>query len=211
MCYCILSRATKRNIVKALHQYTRGGMLQNFLPHSRRGNLHTFPSLYTLPVTHRKISKVESLLQHILYRHVDMLCHWSWLSLQLDAFQTTNTYHTCTNPNLNSNIFSVTSNIIPVVLSVSVNTQPRAVPLRLFFLCWVRYNVAISTVFRAYLTTFLIEPGYKQSIKTVKKILASDMIFVSCKDTRYSSPILPTPLTLLFSKTQYVAVFTIPI
>jgi hypothetical protein len=45
-----------------------------------------------------------------------------------------------------SNIFSVTSNIIAVVLSVSVNTQPRSAPLRLFFLCWVRCNVAISSV-----------------------------------------------------------------
>ena len=58
-----------------------------------------------------------------------------------------------------SNIFSVTSNIIAVSLSVSVNTQPRSAPLRLFFLCSVCYSVAISTVFQAYLTTFLIEPG----------------------------------------------------
>jgi len=36
-----------------------------------------------------------------------------------------------------SNIFSVTSNIIAVSLSVSVNTQPRSAPLLLFFFCWV--------------------------------------------------------------------------
>jgi hypothetical protein len=34
-----------------------------------------------------------------------------------------------------SNIFSVTTNIIAVSLSVSVNTQPRSAPLRLFFFC----------------------------------------------------------------------------
>jgi len=76
-----------------------------------------------------------------------------------------------------SNIFSVTTNIISVVLSVSVNTQPRSAPLRLFFFCWVCYSVAISTVFQAYLTTFLIEPGYEEPIKTVEQMLRSDKIF----------------------------------
>jgi hypothetical protein len=59
-----------------------------------------------------------------------------------------------------SNIFSVTTNITAVSLSVSVNKQPRSAPLRLFFFCWVCYSVAISTVFQAYFTTFLIEPEY---------------------------------------------------
>jgi len=70
--------------------------------------------------------------------------------------------------NSHSNIFSATTNIIAVSLSVSVNTQPRSAPLRLFFFCWVCYSVAISTVFQAYLTTFLIEEGYVEPIKTVE-------------------------------------------
>jgi len=76
-----------------------------------------------------------------------------------------------------SNISSVTSNIIAVVLSVSVNTKPRSAPLRLFFFCWVCYSVAINTVFQAYLTTFLIEPRYEEPIKTVEQMLTSDMKF----------------------------------
>jgi len=79
--------------------------------------------------------------------------------------------------NTYSNISSATTNIIAVVLSVSVNTQPRSAPLRLFFFCWVCYSVAISTVFQAYLTTFLIEPGYVEPIRTVEQMLASDMKF----------------------------------
>jgi hypothetical protein len=46
------------------------------------------------------------------------------------------------------NILSITSNIISVSLSVSVNAQPRTSPLRVFFFCWVCYSVAISTVSR---------------------------------------------------------------
>jgi hypothetical protein len=76
-----------------------------------------------------------------------------------------------------SNIFSVTVNIIAVSLSMSVNTQPRSAPLRIFFFCWVCYSVAISTVFQAYLTTFLIEPGYEEPIKTVEQMLNSEMNF----------------------------------
>jgi hypothetical protein len=34
----------------------------------------------------------------------------------------------------------------------------------------VWYSVAISTVFLAYLTTFLIEPGYEESIKTLTQM-----------------------------------------
>ena len=76
-----------------------------------------------------------------------------------------------------SNILSATANILAVVLSVSVSTQPRSAPLRLFFFCWVCYSVAISTVFQAYLTTFLIDPGYEEPIKTVEQMLKSDMKF----------------------------------
>jgi hypothetical protein len=76
-----------------------------------------------------------------------------------------------------TNIFSVTTNITAVLLSVSVNTQPRSAPLRLFFFCWVCYSFAISTVFQAYLTTFLIEPGYENPIKTVEEMLNSEIHF----------------------------------
>jgi hypothetical protein len=76
-----------------------------------------------------------------------------------------------------SNIFSVTSNTIAVSLSVSVSTQPRSAPLRLFFFCWVCYSVAISTVFQAYLTTFLLEPGYEKPLKNVDEMLKSGKKF----------------------------------
>jgi len=76
-----------------------------------------------------------------------------------------------------NNIFSVTANIIAISLSVSVNTQPRSAPLRLFFFCWVWYSVAVSTVFQAYLTMFLIEPGYEEPIKNINQMLKSKINF----------------------------------
>jgi len=72
---------------------------------------------------------------------------------------------------------SVTTNTISVALSVSVKTQPHATPLGLFFFCWVCYSVAISTVFQAYFTAYLIEPGYEEPIRTVEQMVQSEGIF----------------------------------
>jgi hypothetical protein len=41
----------------------------------------------------------------------------------------------------------------------------------------VCYSVAISTVLQAYLTTYLIEPGYEEPIKTLDEILKSERKF----------------------------------
>ena len=83
-----------------------------------------------------------------------------------------------------SNIFSITANIISVLLSVSVNTQPRSAPLRLFFFSWVCYSVAVSTLFQVYLTTFLIEPGYKEPIRSVQEMLESENTSFSLECTK---------------------------
>jgi hypothetical protein len=70
-----------------------------------------------------------------------------------------------------SNIFCATSNIISVFLSVSVNRQPHSSPLRLFFISWVCFSIAVATVFQAYFTTYLVEPGYVEPIKTLEQML----------------------------------------
>jgi hypothetical protein len=41
----------------------------------------------------------------------------------------------------------------------------------------VCYSVAISTLFQAYLTTFLIEPGYEEPIRTIEETLRSEKKF----------------------------------
>jgi hypothetical protein len=46
-----------------------------------------------------------------------------------------------------SKIFIVTANIIAGSPSLSVNTQPRSAPLRLFFFCWVCYICSVNKVF----------------------------------------------------------------
>jgi len=134
-----------------------------------------------------KISKVESFLLHFLCTPVDIFCFVIGFGC----------YHSQMHFQLQQH-FSVSSNIISVILSVSVSTQPRSAPLRLFFFCWVWDSVAISTVFHSYFTTFLIELGYLENIKTVEQMLNNENEFGFVEWNVNFFPILPNLLTQQF-------------
>jgi hypothetical protein len=65
------------------------------------------------------------------------------------------------------------TNIWAVILGVSVSKMPRASSLRSLFLGWVCFSVAFSTVFQSFLTTFLIDSGYKTPIQNMDELFAS--------------------------------------
>ena len=65
------------------------------------------------------------------------------------------------------------TNIWAVILGVSVSTMPRAPSLRSLFLAWVCFSLAFSTVFQAFLTTFLIDSGYKTPIRNMDELFDS--------------------------------------
>ena len=85
------------------------------------------------------------------------------------------------------------TNVWSVILGVSVSTMPRAPSLRSLFFAWVCFSVAFTTVFQAFLTTFLIDSGYKTPIRNTDEMFASgiklayppeyDYIFRSVNDT----------------------------
>ena len=66
-------------------------------------------------------------------------------------------------------------NIWAVILGVSVPSMPRTMSLGSLFLAWMCFSLAFSTVFQAFLTTFLIDSGYKTPIKNMDVIFASGM------------------------------------
>ncbi|PNF33399.1 hypothetical protein B7P43_G04160 [Cryptotermes secundus] len=74
-------------------------------------------------------------------------------------------------------IISVTANVTAVALGISVATKPRTSSLRVFFFSWVCHSLAMSTVFQAYLTSFLIDTGYEEPIRTVEEMLNAGMRF----------------------------------
>jgi hypothetical protein len=51
--------------------------------------------------------------------------------------------------------------------------MPRAPSLRSLFFAWLCFSVAFSTVFQAFLTTFLIDTGYKTPIPNMDELFAS--------------------------------------
>ncbi|KAJ9599649.1 hypothetical protein L9F63_026502 [Diploptera punctata] len=78
---------------------------------------------------------------------------------------------------LNNGIFKSLKNLSQsfsaawaVLLGVSVPEMPVSSQMRLFFIVYVCYCFAISTVFQAYFTTYLVEPGYETRIKTYEDI-----------------------------------------
>jgi hypothetical protein len=73
-------------------------------------------------------------------------------------------YKTLTNP---------LTNIWAVILGVAVSKMPRAPSLRSLILAWVCFSVAFRTVFQAFLTTFLINSGFKAPIQNMDELFAS--------------------------------------
>jgi len=69
-------------------------------------------------------------------------------------------------------------NVWAVFLGVSVSTMPRAASLRSLFLAWVCFSLAFSTVFQVFLTTFLIDSGYKTPIQNMDELFASGIKLV---------------------------------
>jgi len=65
------------------------------------------------------------------------------------------------------------TNVWAVILGVAVSTMPRSPSLRSLFFAWVCFSVAFSTVFQAFLTTFLIDSGYKTPIQNMDELFAS--------------------------------------
>ena len=63
-----------------------------------------------------------------------------------------------------------------------MTTMPRAPSLRSLFLAWVCFSLAFSTVFQAFLTTFLVDSGYKIPIRDLDELFASGIKLVYRKD-----------------------------
>jgi len=60
-----------------------------------------------------------------------------------------------------------------VFLGVSVSSMPRVASLRSLFLAWVCFSLTFSTVIQVFLTTFLIDSGYKTPIQNTDEMFAS--------------------------------------
>jgi hypothetical protein len=80
-----------------------------------------------------------------------------------------------------------------VLMGVSVPQLPTTSNLRVFFLLYVFYCFAISTVFQAFFVSYLVEPEYDNKIETFDELLDSDIIYGhnTCVDMAFQSAPYP--------------------
>jgi hypothetical protein len=66
-----------------------------------------------------------------------------------------------------------------------VSAMPRTPSVRSLFLAWVCFSIAFNTVFQAFLTTFLVDSGYKTPIQSMDELLSSGMKLAYDPDISY--------------------------
>ena len=60
-----------------------------------------------------------------------------------------------------------------VLLGISLPQIPKSLYIRIFFIFWVAYSLAVSTIYQAFLTSFLTEPGFLTPVKNLDELLDS--------------------------------------
>jgi hypothetical protein len=64
-----------------------------------------------------------------------------------------------------------------IFVGISVPEMPKTWKLRIFFLIYVWYCFAMSTVFQAFFVSYLVEPGYEKKIETIEELLDSNIMY----------------------------------
>jgi hypothetical protein len=64
-------------------------------------------------------------------------------------------------------------NVWAVILGVSVPQKPISLSLRIFFITWVWYSFAMTTIYQAFFTGLLVNPGFDKSITTLDELMQS--------------------------------------
>jgi hypothetical protein len=62
-----------------------------------------------------------------------------------------------------------------IFMGISVPEMPRSWKLKIFFLIYVCYCFAMSTVFQAFFVSYLVEPGYEKKFETIQELLDSNI------------------------------------
>ncbi|KAJ9595846.1 hypothetical protein L9F63_012969 [Diploptera punctata] len=68
-------------------------------------------------------------------------------------------------------------NVWAVLIGVSIPQLPKSTEIRMFFMIFVISSFAMCTVFQAFFTTFLIEPGYEDKFQTIEDVAKTNVSF----------------------------------
>jgi Ligand-gated ion channel. len=69
-------------------------------------------------------------------------------------------------------------NMWAIFIGLAASDMPRTTKLRSYFCLFVWYCFIVSTLFQTYLTSFLVDPGVQERIKTLDELFQSDIIYL---------------------------------
>jgi hypothetical protein len=73
------------------------------------------------------------------------------------------------------NISDCFYNVLAVYLAISVPKIPNTGHLKIYFIMLVWYCLAVNTVFQAFVTSYLTDPGFHKQISSVEDVIASGL------------------------------------
>ncbi|KAJ9598746.1 hypothetical protein L9F63_026721 [Diploptera punctata] len=91
-----------------------------------------------------------------------------------------------------------------ILLGISIPQIPVSLHTRNLFIVYVWYCFAISTVFQAYFTTYLVEPGYGARIKTLEDVMAAGLKLGSYPVMESLQNVIDLPKLSEFQEDVYV-------
>ena len=91
------------------------------------------------------------------------------VALRCLAVQESGAYSSATNCLLNA---------WSVLTAVAVPRMPHGHSLRILFFSWVVYSLAIDTIFQAFVTTYLIDPGRQHQINNYQELIRNNFSFL---------------------------------
>ncbi|PNF21457.1 hypothetical protein B7P43_G13529, partial [Cryptotermes secundus] len=136
-----------------------------------------------------------------------------WVSVMLYNMQG-NVQHPCTS------ISKCFLNLWAIILGVSAyDKSPEKTIIRVSFLLWVMYSLALNSVYQTFLTSFLIDPGLEREISTVEELLESEMelgipttvdtVLPELTSSRYWRHTLCPDMSLCFRRLAYEGNFAV--
>ena len=84
--------------------------------------------------------------------------------------------HVCESTNNQRKMYCI-YNVCTIFTGVSVPQKPISISLRIFFTAWVWYAVAMTNVYQAYFIGLLVNPGFENSITTLKGLIQSGIVY----------------------------------
>ncbi|KAJ9588102.1 hypothetical protein L9F63_018529, partial [Diploptera punctata] len=112
---------------------------------------------------------------------------WLFISLSLIFISVSMKYVSTSN---NIDIVTYVFASWGVFLNIPVGETSNKIPVRIIFITWVLISVALTTIFQAFMTSFLTDPGKMHQINTFNELEQTNLKISLAENTFYHSNML---------------------